>query len=203
MAVSKRHPAEAVEAALAVGVDAFGENYVQEAQAKIAAVGPRPGIEWHLIGGLQANKARVAVRCFDLVQTLDRESLARRLGRIAVEEGRVLPVLVEVDSTGAEGRSGVPPEEFEALCATVASIPGLDLRGLMGMAPPVAEAEGARPWFARLRSLFETLPEAHRRVLSMGMSGDFEVAVEEGATLVRVGTALFGTRPTEPFGKAG
>ncbi|MFM7323249.1 MAG: YggS family pyridoxal phosphate-dependent enzyme [Armatimonadota bacterium] len=203
VAVSKRHPVAAVEAAIAAGVDAFGENYVQEAQAKIAALGPRPGTQWHLIGGLQANKARAAVECFDLVQTVDRSSLARRLGRIAIEEGRVLPVLVEVDLTGAEGRSGVAPAGLEALCAEIAAVPGLELRGLMGMAPPVAEAEGARPWFARLRSLFETLPDAHRRVLSMGMSGDYEVAVEEGATLVRVGTALFGARPIASPGKAG
>ena len=201
-AVSKRHPVAAVREAVAAGIRDFGENYVQEAQEKIAALGPVPGVRWHLIGGLQANKARAAVRCFDCVQTVDRPELATRLGRIAVEEGRVVAVLVEVDLVGAEGRSGVDPGGVAALCDHVAGVPGLVLEGLMGMAPPSADAEGARPWFARLRAEFEALPAEHRRVLSMGMSGDFEVAVEEGATLVRVGTALFGARPRAMSGKA-
>ena len=195
VAVSKRHPPEAVAAAIAAGVRDFGENYVQEAQEKVAALGRRAAdgeeIRWHLIGALQANKARAAVRTFDLVQSVDRDDLARRLGRIAAEEGRTLPVLVEVNLTPDPSRAGAAPEEAPALCERVAQTPGLELRGLMGMAPFAGDP---RPHFARLREMFGALPDRNRRILSMGMSGDFEVAVEEGATLVRVGTALFGPR---------
>lgn len=197
VAVSKRHPVSAIEEAAAAGLREFGENYVQEAQGKWDALGGR-GLRWHLIGALQSNKARVAVAGFDLIQTVDRESLARRLGQCAVEAGRSVSVLVEVNLTGDPQRAGVEPESAEALCASVASTPGLALCGLMGMAPVTESAEGARPHFARLFRIYTGLPERNRRILSMGMSGDFEVAIEEGATLVRVGTALFGERPARP-----
>lgn len=194
VAVSKRHPVGAVAEAIAAGVRDFGENYVQEAQDKIAVLGHGASgeeIRWHLIGALQSNKARAAVGCFDMVQTIDRASLAQRLGRLAREAGRTLPVLVEVNLTPDPARAGVAPEAALALCASVAETDGLDLRGLMGMAPFAGDP---RPHFARLQRLFASLPDRNRRILSMGMSGDFEVAIEEGATLVRVGTALFGAR---------
>jgi pyridoxal phosphate enzyme (YggS family) len=194
LAVVKFQPVDAVRAVVDAGVRLLGGNYVQESVDCRRELGEHPGVEWHLIGGLQANKARAAVRTFDCVQTVDRSELATRLGRIAVEEGKVLPVLVQVDLAGTAGRSGVQPDQLKSLCEQVASTDGLDLRGLMGVPPPSADPEAARPCFAKMREWFEKLPPAHRHELSMGMSADYTVAVEEGATLVRVGSALFGPR---------
>jgi pyridoxal phosphate enzyme (YggS family) len=193
--VSKRHPAEAVRAAWEAGVREFGENYVQEAREKRAALEDLVGLRWHLIGGLQSNKARLAVSLFDTVQTVDRLSLAQALSLEAERNQKELSVLVEVNLTGSAIRAGVAESETQALCEQVAALPCLRLKGLMGMAPLCENAEGARPHFSRLRDLFEALPGENRQVLSMGMSGDFEAAIAEGATLVRIGTALFGERP--------
>lgn len=195
LAVVKFQPVDAVRAVIEAGVDLLGGNYVQESADCRRDLGECPGVEWHLIGGLQANKVRAAVRTFDWVQTVDRPEIASRLGRIAVEEGKVLPVLVQVDLAGTAGRSGVQPDQRERLCEQVASTDGLELRGLMGIPPPSADPEAARPFFALMREWFDKLPAANRHELSMGMSSDYTVAVEEGATLVRVGSALFGPRP--------
>ena len=193
--VSKRHSSESVRAAWDAGVREFGENYIQEARDKCAQLGELPGLRWHLIGGLQSNKARLAVALFDVVQTVDRLSLAQVLSREAEKQEKELAVLVEVNLAGQENRAGVAEPEALALCEQVAALPNLRLCGLMGMAPLRADAEATRPHFARLRHLYEALPETNRRVLSMGMSGDFEAAIAEGANLVRIGTALFGQRP--------
>ena len=149
-----------------------------------------------MIGSLQSNKARLAVSLFEMVQTVDRLSLAQALSRAAVERQKELSVLVEVNLAGSANRAGVAEAEALALCEQVSALPNLRLCGFMGMAPLCADAEAARPHFARLRQLFEGLPDAQRQVLSLGMSSDFEAAIAEGATLVRIGTALFGQRPS-------
>ncbi|MCA1905023.1 MAG: YggS family pyridoxal phosphate-dependent enzyme [Desulfarculus sp.] len=196
VAVSKRNPPEAVAAALAAGQVDFGENYVQEAASKIPALGPGP--RWHLIGHLQTNKARLAAQLFDFIHTLDSLKLARTLDRQAGELGRRLTVLIQVSLAGETQKSGLEPAQVPALAQAVATLPHLDLRGLMTMPPFFEDPEAARPYFARLRQLAQTLapdlPPQAMSQLSMGMSGDFEAAIQEGATLVRVGTAIFGAR---------
>src|SRR5262249_13047323 len=155
------------------------------------------GTRWHMIGHLQRNKAGRAVELFDRVQAVDSVELAEALSRRAVGAARTLPVLVEVNVSGEATKFGAAPDELEGLLERVAALPGLSLDGLMTVGPPVASVEEARPGFARLRALRDRAERAlGRRLpeLAMGMSGDFEVAVEEGATLVRVGTALFGER---------
>jgi PLP dependent protein len=192
--VSKRHFAESVRAAWEAGVREFGENYVQEAREKCTQVGELPGLHWHLIGSLQSNKARLAVSLFELIQSVDRLSLAQALSQEADKIGKEQRILVEVNLAGSANRAGVAEAEALALCEHVATLPSLRLCGLMGMAPLGADDEASRPHFARLRQLYEALPADNRRLLSMGMSGDFAVAIAEGATLVRIGTALFGQR---------
>jgi pyridoxal phosphate enzyme (YggS family) len=194
--VVKTVPVERIREAVSLGLADLGENRVQEAETHIAALG-RSGARWHMIGHLQRNKAGRAVELFDRVQAVDSAALAEALSRRAVAAERTLPVLVEVNVSGEATKFGAAPEAVEGLLEQVAALPGLALDGLMTVGPPVASADEARAGFARLRALRERgerslgrrLPE-----LSMGMSGDFEVAVEEGATLVRVGTALFGER---------
>lgn len=196
VAVSKTHGSEAVRAALAAGQILFGENYVQEAQDKIAAVGPGPS--WHFIGHLQSNKAKVAAELFDVIQSVDRLKLAKALNRRAGELGRKLGVLLQVNVGGEAQKSGCAPEDAEALAQEVAALEHLELSGLMTMPPFFGDPERARPLFAQLRELAaklgRDLPQGAMRHLSMGMSGDFEAAIAEGATLVRVGTAIFGER---------
>ncbi len=196
VAVSKVHPAEAVRQALAAGQRLFGENYVQEAQAKIPQVGPGP--RWHFIGHLQSNKAKIAAGLFDVIQTVDRVKLARALSRQAQAQGRELEVLLQVNLGGEPQKSGCQAEEAAALAQEVASLPGLTLRGLMTMPPFFDDPDQARPIFAGLRELAEKLsrdlPPGSMSELSMGMSGDFKAAIAEGATLVRIGTAIFGPR---------
>ena len=188
--VSKTVDVERIRAAVAAGVPALGENRVQEARDKIAALG-RP-VPWHLIGSLQTNKARDAVRCFDVIHSLDRLELAHELDRRARAEGRAVDVLVQVDVGDEPQKGGVDPGELGRLLDAVRGLGGLRVRGLMTIPPATERAEDARPWFRRLRALRD---EAGLEHLSMGMSADFEVAIEEGATMVRVGTAIFGARP--------
>ncbi|MCA1989898.1 MAG: YggS family pyridoxal phosphate-dependent enzyme [Desulfarculus sp.] len=196
VAVSKRNPPQAVATALAAGQVDYGENYVQEAAAKIRALGPGP--RWHLIGHLQTNKARQATQLFSVIQTLDSLKLAQALDRQAGELGKRLTVLIQVSLAGEAQKSGLEPAQVPALAQAVAALPHLDLRGLMTMPPFFDDPEAARPYFARLRQLAQTLapelPPQAMSQLSMGMSGDFEIAIQEGATLVRVGTAIFGAR---------
>lgn len=192
IAVSKTFPPEAVTAALAAGLADVGENYVQEARAKRAAVG-EPA-RWHLIGGLQRNKVRAAVAVFDCIQTVDSADLAVALAEEAARAGRRLPVLIQVDVTGAAGRRGVAVEGVDELASMLLGYPALQLDGLMTVPPIGADSRGS----------FEVLREVRDRAkqrlgvdlphLSMGMSNDFSIAVEEGATLLRLGRALFGER---------
>ena len=202
VAVTKSVSASRVLEAVAAGLRDLGENKVQEALGKRAEVEAAglPGLVWHLIGHLQTNKAGRAAPAFDWVHSVDSERVARALDARR-PEGPPLDVLVEVELTGLPGRTGVPAEGLGELAETVATLPRLRLRGLMTMAAPVADAEQARPTFARLRGLRDDLA---RRLgtsvpeLSMGMSDDFEAAVAEGATMVRLGRALFGARPPRP-----
>ncbi|HSQ00963.1 MAG TPA: YggS family pyridoxal phosphate-dependent enzyme [Candidatus Dormibacteraeota bacterium] len=188
IAVSKTKSADAVRAAIAAGATDIGENYVQEAQAKRAAVGD--GARWHLIGHLQRNKAARAVEIFDCIQTVDSAALGAALSRSAAARGRTLRVLVEVRLGGEATKSGVEPAALPTLLAAL-QLPGLLVEGLMTV-PPAGDAEAVRPHFRALRALRD---RAGLRELSMGMSDDFEVAIEEGATMVRVGRAIFGARP--------
>lgn len=201
VAVSKTHPASLVREAVAAGLRDFGENRVQEADEKIEELKrDAPQVRWHLIGHLQANKARRAVRLFDLIHSVDSRALAERLERICVEEGRErLDVLVQVDLAGEESKSGAREDELPALFEALKACERVRCRGLMLLPPFFEEAERARPYFRRLRSLRDELRGRgafgdRGGELSMGMSHDFETAIEEGATLVRVGTAIFGAR---------
>jgi pyridoxal phosphate enzyme (YggS family) len=211
IAVAKTFPAEAVAAAYQAGVRHFGENRVEEGIAKIpevraAIAGPHP--KWHMVGHVQSRKAQAVVAHFDYVHSVDRLKIAQRLSRFAQEAGLTLPVLLECNVSGEETKFGFDlqgwaqdearKEAFFAAVEEVLALPGLAVRGLMTMAPFVADPETVRPVFASLRRLLDALhgrfPLGDWRHLSMGMTDDFEVAVEEGATMVRIGRAIFGAR---------
>jgi hypothetical protein len=196
LAVSKRQAATAVAELHAAGQRAFGENYVQEAKAKQADLAGLP-IEWHLIGHLQSNKAPEAAVLFDWVQTVDRSSVVRELARHRPPERGPLNVLIQVNIDDEASKHGCAPDDVPALAAAITTMPVLRLRGLMAIPAPFDEAGRRRDAFRRMRALFESLQATHPGVdtLSMGMSDDLDLAVAEGATLVRVGTALFGPRP--------
>lgn len=187
LAVTKVFPATVIEEAYALGLREFGENYVQELEGKYGQVHNLEGVRFHLIGHLQSNKSGKAAELFDVVQTVDSAKLARRLS----DAGRSLEVMLEVKLAPEEAKSGAAPEELPELIAAVQALARLRLTGLMTMPPWSDDPEASRPYFRRLRELAERhgLPQ-----LSMGMSGDLEVAIEEGSTCVRVGTALFGKR---------
>lgn len=199
VAVSKTHPAEAVREAIAAGLDNFGENRVQEAESKIPAVG-RTAARWHLIGHLQSNKARRAVELFDVIHSLDSPDLARRLNRICLElDRRELPVLIQVDLGHEATKTGIDEQGISELVAVLRECPRLRLTGLMTLPPFFDEAEKVRPYFRRLRELRNDLKAQgafgdHLGELSMGMTHDYEIAIQEGATMVRIGTAIFGER---------
>jgi len=197
VAVSKTWPPQAVAAAHEAGLGVFGENYVQEARDKIAALAALP-LRWHLIGHLQTNKAKLAVQLFDLIHTLDSVRLAREIDRLAARLPKVQDVLIQVSLAGEETKSGASPAEVPALLAEASRLSHLRVLGLMTIPPYFDDPERARPYFARLRALRDRLEEESGIALpelSMGMTGDFEAAIAEGATLVRIGTAIFGNRP--------
>ncbi len=200
LAVSKTQSPEAVAALAGAGQRAFGENYVQEAAGKRQALAAtHPALQWHLIGHLQSNKAVQAAEVFDWVQSLDRPGLVAALARHRPPSRGPLNVLLQVNVEGEPGKSGCRPEDLPALAAAVAAQPMLALRGLMSIPVPHEDPERRRPAFRRMRALFEQLAGDHAGVdtLSMGMSDDFPIAIAEGATLVRIGTALFGPRPAK------
>ena len=201
LAVSKTRAAAEVAALADLGQASFGENYVQEAAGKIAALAGR-GLEWHLIGHLQSNKANEAARLFDWVQTVDRLKLVAALARHRPDGRAPLNVLLQVNIDDEASKHGCRPEDIPALAAAVAAEPRLALRGLMAIPAPHADPEQRRPAFARMRGLFERLREAFPPVdtLSMGMSDDFAIAIAEGATMVRIGSALFGPRMAKETG---
>jgi pyridoxal phosphate enzyme (YggS family) len=202
MAVSKTHPTERIRAAYAGGIRVFGENRVQEFSGKADSLLDLVEAEWHMIGHLQSNKAAKAAELFAAVDSLDSVKLADRLNAAAEQENKKIPVLIEMNVGGEESKSGVPPEtrDLEDLLQSAPRFAALEFRGLMTVPPFSDDAQGARPYFRRLRELRDSiarrkLPGISMEVLSMGMSHDFEVAVEEGSTCVRVGTAIFGERP--------
>jgi pyridoxal phosphate enzyme (YggS family) len=197
LAVTKTISPERIQEAMAAGQTLFGENRVQEARAKIEKLGS--AVTWHMIGHLQKNKAKAAAALFDAVQSVDSVELAAALDRRAGEEGRRLEVFIQVKDAEEETKSGIPPEEAPSLIEAIAGLPNLVLRGLMSIPPWPEDPEDSRPYFARLRRLREEwdgscCPPGTLRDLSMGMTADYEVAVQEGATIVRVGSAIFGSR---------
>ena len=198
VAVAKRQPVEAVEMAVAAGVRDIGENYVSELAAKREAV-DADGLRWHFVGALQSSTAHRVADLADVVHSVGSAHAAGRLAARAVRDGRTVPALVQVDFTGTGGRNGVPPGETAATVRALRDLDGIEVRGLMTVPPFDPDPEAARPFFRRLRELRDAAAEGPGDLpeLSMGMSGDYEVAVEEGATMVRIGTALFGSRPTE------
>lgn len=189
VAVSKGFPPSAIDEVVVAGIADVGENRVQEAAAKIVALRPLP-ITWHLVGHLQTNKAKTALELFDIIHSVDSLHLAQVLSR--PDRSEPLPILLEVNAAGEASKFGFPPAEVAAAAQAIARLPHLDLRGLMTVAPFVSDPETVRPVFRELRRLRDALG---LRELSMGMTDDFEVAIEEGATLVRIGRAIFGERP--------
>jgi pyridoxal phosphate enzyme (YggS family) len=186
-------------------VEIIGENYVQEARRKIEKMGEV--VEWHLIGRLQTNKAKYAVRLFDMIHSIDRMELASELDQRARTAGRMMKVLIEVNVAGEKTKSGIPIAEAPALIRAVAPLPNLSIRGLMTMPPWFDDPEEARPCFKALRDLrdriaAESIPRVEMRELSMGMTGDYAVAIEEGATIVRIGRGIFGERPVGRTGSS-
>ena len=199
VAVSKTHPMTMIEAAAAAGQREFGENRLEELWTKVdAARAAHLDLAWHFIGTVQSRKSEAAVGPWALIHSVDRAKIAQRLSRDAAAAGQVLRVLLEVNVSGEESKHGFAPAELLAAAPELAALPGIRIEGLMTMAPLVDDPEAARPVFRALRELRDALavqcPQAEWRHLSMGMTNDFEVAIEEGATIVRVGSAIFGTR---------
>ena len=197
MAVSKTVPPERVQQAIKAGITWFGENYVQEAREKIPAVGQN--VSWHMIGHLQTNKVKYVVHLFDWIHSVDRIELARELDKRAAQNQRTLKVLIEVNVSGEVSKSGAEPSRVLELVRQISVMPNLNVQGLMTMPPFFENPEEARPYFVALRRLRdkiegENIPGVQMKELSMGMTGDFEVAIEEGATIIRVGRAIFGER---------
>lgn len=203
IAISKTHPAAMVRELIELGAADLGENRVQEAEGKITQVG-RTSARWHLVGHLQTNKARKALKLFDIIHSLDSVVLAERLQRLCVEEGREdLSVLIQVDLAHEATKSGIVEDALPQLVQTLTRCDRLKLVGLMTLPPFFEHSEDARPFFQRLRKLRDELGSAgnfgnQEGELSMGMTHDFEVAIEEGATMVRIGTAIFGERGQHP-----
>jgi hypothetical protein len=195
VAVSKTFPAGFIDAAVALGVTDIGENRVQELRDKLVSVSARP--RYHLIGHLQSNKAKDAARIFDVIHTIDSADLARRVSRQAAAFDKTIEVLIEVNIGGEEQKSGVAPAEAEPLGAAISELPSLELIGLMTI-PPLAEPEATRAYFRSLRELRDSigprLGSQRFSELSMGMTDDFEIAIEEGSTMIRLGRAIFGAR---------
>ena len=199
VAASKTVDAARIRAAIAAGVTVLGENYLQETRQKLGQLG-RSDVEWHLIGPLQRNKVRYVFDLFDMMHSLDRLELAEEINRRAERLGRRLPVLLEVNVGGEASKSGWTPDGLLSDVRQLATMPNIQVRGLMTIPPPTPQPHEARPFFRQLRQLRDRLAqEGYDGMtfdeLSMGMTADYEVAIEEGATLVRVGTAIFGPRP--------
>ena len=197
MAVTKTVDDDRILEAIEAGVDIMGENYIQEAKRKIEM--KDVDVKWHMIGHLQSNKAKYAVRLFDMIHSVDRMKLAMELDRRSATAGRVTDILIEVNVSGEESKNGISANEAPDLISQISLLDNLSIRGLMTMPPWFDDPEDARPFFVALRELrdkiiAEDIKGVEMRELSMGMSGDYRVAVEEGATIVRIGTAIFGAR---------
>jgi pyridoxal phosphate enzyme (YggS family) len=191
---AKDRTAKEVLEAVAAGVKVIGENYVQEAERDYLAIESR--VRWHLIGSLQKNKVKKAVRLFDMVQTVDSLEIAREIDKRCAQMGKVMPVLVEINSGREEQKSGVLPEDAEDLIRALSGLPNIKVAGLMTMGPRTGDPEASRPYFVTTRKLFERIkglkiPGVEMKYLSMGMSNSYRVALEEGANMVRIGTKVF------------
>ncbi|MES0350292.1 MAG: YggS family pyridoxal phosphate-dependent enzyme [Desulfobacteria bacterium] len=198
VAASKTVPVDLIRAGIKAGVTIVGENYVQEAKEKIEAIG-RDNVSWHFIGHLQSNKAKYAVKLFDLIHSVDSIKLAKEIDRRARAIDKLQPILIQVNISGEDTKSGIDAEQALELVREMSTLENLTVRGLMTMPPYFNAPDKVRPYFRALRSLQalihkEAIPRSDMTELSMGMTGDFEAAIEEGATLVRIGTAIFGER---------
>lgn len=198
VAITKGHPVAAVEAAIAAGLREIGENRVGELERKVERIGRDTHVRWHMVGHLQRNKARRALPLFDLIHSVDSPRIARRLSSEAERAGMEVPALIQVNTSGEESKGGFTREDVPERLGEIAALPGLRIQGLMTMAPFTNDERVLREAFAGARNLFElcanTLTGFEARHLSMGMSNDFETAIEEGSTMVRLGTVLFGER---------
>jgi PLP dependent protein len=199
VAISKTFPVEAISEAIEAGLLRFGENRVQEAEPKISALVAGRALEWHLVGHLQSNKVKRAVQLFEVIHSLDSIKLAQRLSQNCIELNKSVSLLIQVNLGLEETKFGAGREQVEEIVDQVARLPGLRLDGLMTIPPFFENPDQSRPFFAQLRELRDRIESAHpgslgRKHLSMGMSHDFRVAIEEGATIVRIGTAIFGNR---------
>jgi len=197
VAAAKKKLPDEVEAAIEVGVKIIGHNYVQEAEGMRRAI-DKP-VQWHMIGHLQRNKVKKAIRLFDMIETIDSVRLAEEVNKRCDSEGRVMPVLVEINSGKESNKTGVLPENVQKLILQINNLPNLKILGLMTMGPRFGNPEDARPYFKVTRKVFEQIknaeiPNVEMRYLSMGMTNTYRIAIEEGANIVRVGTALFGER---------
>jgi pyridoxal phosphate enzyme (YggS family) len=197
LAVTKTVPAEGIGKAIDAGITALGENYIQEAKEKVAVIGPR--VQWHMIGHLQTNKAKYAVKLFDYIHSVDRMDLATELDKRSCLTGRKMNILIEVNVSGEKTKNGIPAATAISLAKDISRLENLSVRGLMTMAPYSANPENSRPYFTGLRNLRDDIIRAgitgiQMEELSMGMTDDFEAAIEEGATIVRIGRAIFGER---------
>lgn len=197
LAASKAQNASRIRQAIEAGIGLFGENYVQETKAKREAI--KEPVEWHMIGHLQRNKVKTALEIFDLIQSLDSLELARELDREGKKRGKTVRVFLEVNLGGEEGKSGIAKDEVGSLLREAAKLPYLRIEGLMSVPPFSENSEEMRPYFRALKELKSdlmalNLPNVELKELSMGMTHDYPVAIEEGATLVRIGTAIFGPR---------
>jgi pyridoxal phosphate enzyme (YggS family) len=197
VAAAKTRTGEEVLAAVEAGIKIIGQNYVQEAEAIYPAIGNKA--RWHFIGHLQKNKVKKAVKIFDMIETVDSVELAQEMDKRCVEIGKVMPVLVEVNSGKEPQKSGVLPEKAEALIKAISGLPNIKVKGLMTMGPRFGNPEDSRPYFVTTKRLFERIkalkiPNVEMKYLSMGMTNSYPVALEEGANLVRIGTLIFGER---------
>lgn len=204
LVVTKTQPLEVIKASIEAGIRLFGENYPEEALPKILAVQHQQGIEWHMIGHLQSRKARIVVEHFSAMETIDRIEIAEKLNRLAQEANRVLPVMLELNVSGEESKFGFPAWDEQTFASMlgaiekIISLPNLSVKGLMTMPPLFEQMEASRPYFVKLRRIQDSLRKIFPQVgwdeLSMGTSADFPVAVQEGATIIRIGTAILGPR---------
>ncbi len=197
--ISKTFPVDSISQAAAAGMSRFGENRVQEAEKKILHFRSLANLEWHLVGHLQSNKAKRAAELFDVIHSVDSIKLATRLSQACVEIGKVLSVLIQVDLGGEDTKFGAEPDSIADIVRVVSGLKGIRINGLMTIPPFFEDPDKSRPYFARLRDLRDTVESEMpgclgERHLSMGMSHDFEAAIREGSTMVRIGTAIFGTR---------
>ena len=198
VAAAKSKSAQEIEEALDAGITSVGENYLQESREVIGAIGKRA--TWHFIGHVQKNKVKHVVPLFDMVETVDSVELATLIDQQTQKHGKVMPVLIEVNIAHEEQKHGAMPEEVAALIREVSNLPNIRVKGLMTMGPFLEDPEGLRPYFRQTKALFDeikalALPNVQMEYLSMGMSDSYRIAIEEGATMVRIGTRIFGPRP--------